>query len=77
MSLVEALTGAHFRVKHLDGRYLDVSTTPGQVIKPDAWMSVRGEGMPVPGRGGMDKGNLYIHFTGEPAAPAVVGKGNL
>lgn len=63
VSLVEALTGAQFRLRHLDGRYLDVSTTPGQVIKPEAWMSVRGEGMPIQGRGGMDKGNLYIHFT--------------
>lgn len=63
VSLVEALTGAHFHIAHLDGRALEVSSA-GQVIKPDSWMRVSGEGMPVPGRP-FDRGNLYIHFTVE------------
>ena len=62
VGLVEALTGASFHVAALDGRALDVSTG-GAVVKPDAWMVVRGEGMPVQGRGGFDKGNLSVHFT--------------
>lgn len=61
VSLVEALTGAHFHITTLDGRALEI-TSVGQIIKPDAWMSIRGEGMPIHGRP-FEKGNLYIHFT--------------
>lgn len=70
VSLVEALTGAHFHVATLDNRSLEV-TSAGQVIKPDAWMCIRGEGMPVQGRP-FEKGNMYIHFTVE--FPEVVGE---
>ncbi|KDD76066.1 hypothetical protein H632_c371p1 [Helicosporidium sp. ATCC 50920] len=63
VSLADALSGAHFYVPHLDGRALEVRTQ-GQVIKPDAWMCVHKEGMPVHGRP-FDKGNLYIHFSVE------------
>jgi len=34
----------------------------GEVIKPDAWMCVADEGMPVHGRP-YEKGNLYIRFA--------------
>lgn len=34
------------------------------MIKPDSWACIKGEGMPVQGRP-FDKGNLYIHFTGQ------------
>lgn len=61
VGLVEALTGTQFHLKHLDGRILEISSN-GNIIKPDAWMSIKGEGMPVQGRP-FDKGNLYIHFT--------------
>lgn len=61
ISLVEALTGAFMRIKHLDDRVLEINSA-GTVIKPDAWMSVRGEGMPIHGRP-FEKGNLYVHFT--------------
>jgi DnaJ homolog subfamily A member 2 len=63
VSLVEALTGAHFFLKQLDDRVLEVSSQ-GHVIKPDSWMVIRGEGMPVHGRP-YEKGNLYIHFDVE------------
>lgn len=63
VSLVEALTGAHFHVGHLDGRALEI-TSGSQVIKPDAWMAIKGEGMPIHGRP-YEKGNMYIHFTVE------------
>lgn len=63
VSLVEALTGARFHIKSLDDRVLDVSSGGG-VIRPDSWMVVRGEGMPIHGRP-FEKGNLYIHFNGE------------
>ena len=39
VSLVEALTGAHFHLPHLDERVLEVASS--SVIKPDSWASVR------------------------------------
>lgn len=64
ISLADALCGATFRFKHLDGRILTVSTTPGEVIKPDTFKRINDEGMPIHGRPFM-KGNLYVHFTVE------------
>lgn len=63
VSLVEALTGAHFHLEHLDGRTLQVSSE-GQVIKPNSWMVIKGEGMPLHGRP-YEKGNLYMNFKVE------------
>lgn len=63
IGLVEALTGAHFHITHLDSRALEISSE-GQVIKPDAWMCINGEGMPIHGRP-FEKGNMYVHFTVE------------
>lgn len=62
ISLVEALTGLHFHVQHLDGRTLQVTTTPGEVIKPDCWRCIDNEGMPIENFP-LDKGNLYVQFT--------------
>jgi DnaJ family protein A protein 2 len=70
VSLIDALTGAHFHIPTLDNRSLEVSSG-NQVIKPDAWMCIREEGMPIQGRP-FEKGNLYIHFTVE--FPDVVGE---
>ena len=58
----EALTGTMFYVQHLDGRVLEVSSLPGEVIKPDSWKCINEEGMPVHGRP-YEKGNLYIRFA--------------
>lgn len=38
-----------------------VSTHPGEVIKPDSWKVIDGEGMPIEGSP-YEKGNLYIQF---------------
>lgn len=64
ISLADALCGADFHVKHLDGRVLAIKTPPGEVIKPDTFMNIREEGMPVHGRP-HQKGNLYVHFIVE------------
>lgn len=40
VSLVEALCGAHFYIKTMDDRQLQV-TSEGAVIKPDSWMSIK------------------------------------
>ena len=62
ITLSEALTGTMFYVQHLDGRVLEVSSLPGEVIKPDSWKCINEEGMPVHGRP-YEKGNLYIRFA--------------
>jgi DnaJ homolog subfamily A member 2 len=64
VSLVEALCGTTFTIKQLDGRVLKVTTTPGEVIKPDCFKCINEEGMPVHGRSYL-KGNMYIQFDVE------------
>lgn len=61
ISLVEALTGCAFAIRHLDDRVLHVRTPAGRVIKPDSWERIEGEGMPQHGRP-FEKGHLYVHF---------------
>ena len=34
ITLLEALTGVHFRIQHLDGRQLQISSNPSEVINP-------------------------------------------
>jgi DnaJ family protein A protein 2 len=48
-------------VKHLDGRFIEISSAPGEVIKPREVKCVPGEGMPRVKRSG-EKGDLYIRF---------------
>eukprot|EP00882_Tetradesmus_deserticola_P014985 GHRQ01015951.1.p4 GENE.GHRQ01015951.1~~GHRQ01015951.1.p4 ORF type:complete len:169 (-),score=68.12 GHRQ01015951.1:355-861(-) len=61
ISLREALCGCSFTVKHLDGRTIRISSSPGEVIKPNSFKVVPEEGMPVHTRPFI-KGNLYIKF---------------
>jgi DnaJ family protein A protein 2 len=61
ISLKDALCGCSFAVKHLDGRIIKVSSSPGEVIKPNSFKMVPEEGMPVHTRPFL-KGNLYIKF---------------
>lgn len=63
LSLVDALCGTTFSVKHLDDRLVKITTSPGEVIKPDFLKVLPEEGMPVLGRA--HKGNLYIQFEVE------------
>eukprot|EP01025_Chloroclados_australasicus_P030807 TRINITY_DN309_c0_g1_i1.p1 TRINITY_DN309_c0_g1~~TRINITY_DN309_c0_g1_i1.p1 ORF type:complete len:432 (-),score=76.90 TRINITY_DN309_c0_g1_i1:478-1773(-) len=64
ISLKEALCGVDRTITQLDGRILKITTQKGEVIKPDSWMSIAGEGMPLHGSP-FTKGNLYINFTVE------------
>lgn len=64
ITLVEALCGCSFTLKHLDGRVLRINTPSGDVIKPDTFTKIADEGMPIHGRP-FQKGNLYIHFIVE------------
>jgi len=64
LTLVEALAGFSFAIKHLDDRELLVKSEKGDIINPDDGRVLEGEGMPQYKRP-FDKGNLYIHFTVE------------
>jgi DnaJ family protein A protein 2 len=58
--LIDALTGASFAVRHLDGRTLRVRGKPGDVIQPGAVKMVPGGGMPKAGTGGVRFGDLLV-----------------
>eukprot|EP01026_Neomeris_dumetosa_P000852 TRINITY_DN10200_c0_g1_i3.p1 TRINITY_DN10200_c0_g1~~TRINITY_DN10200_c0_g1_i3.p1 ORF type:complete len:393 (-),score=62.80 TRINITY_DN10200_c0_g1_i3:16-1194(-) len=62
ISLKEALCGVDKTITHLDDRVLRIATQQGEVIKPESWMSIMGEGMPVHGSP-FTKGNLYVRFV--------------
>ncbi|OQS04698.1 hypothetical protein THRCLA_03085 [Thraustotheca clavata] len=61
ISLVEALCGFETIIEHLDGRHLHVKTKPGEVIKPNQFKAIHGEGMPQHGNPFV-KGQLVILF---------------
>mmetsp|Transcript_3400 Transcript_3400/g.11136 ORF Transcript_3400/g.11136 Transcript_3400/m.11136 type:complete len:261 (-) Transcript_3400:15-797(-) len=62
ITLVEALCGFKFAVKHLDGRTLVISSEPGEVVKPDMFKAVEDEGMPNRTRPYM-RGKLFVQFN--------------
>jgi len=60
ITLSEALLGfSRILITHLDGRGVKVTSPPGKVIKPDATLVLKGEGMPIHKRP-ESKGDLYI-----------------
>lgn len=64
ITLVEALCGFETVVKHLDGRHLAIKTKPGDVITPNQFKAIQGEGMPMHGNPFV-KGQLVILFKVE------------
>jgi len=58
--LVDALAGAAFTVRHLDGRKLRVSSPAGAVIQPGQIKMIAGAGMPKAGSGGLRFGDLIV-----------------
>lgn len=62
ITLAEALCGFELPIQHLDKRTILVKIEKGRVVDPNfAWTAHR-EGMPVPNTGGVERGNLVIHF---------------
>ena len=61
ISLVEALCGLSFNVKHLDGRLIKVTNEPGEVIKSDEIKTIEGQGMPYH-KMPFKFGNMFIVF---------------
>jgi len=62
MSLVDALCGFNFEIEHLDGRKIIVESKPGEVIRDESVMVLKGEGFPVKGDAGAN-GHLFLEFT--------------
>lgn len=68
ITLMEALCGYEFVVNHLDGRQILVKSKPGEIVRPESspgepfCKCVEGEGMPIKGSGGYEKGKLFIYF---------------
>lgn len=61
ITLLEALTGLDFVIKHLDGRNIRISNKPGEIIKPEALKTVENMGMPFHKKVYMF-GNLFVQF---------------
>jgi len=57
--LYEALTGCTFVITHLDGKKINVTTKPNEIINPGATKQLGGKGMPFY-KDTMSHGNLYI-----------------
>jgi DnaJ family protein A protein 2 len=64
ITLIEALAGFKFVLKHLDGRQLVVSSAPGEIVRPGDVKGVPNEGMPQHGNP-FEKGKLLIRFKVE------------
>jgi DnaJ family protein A protein 2 len=62
ISLFEALTGVSFIMTHLDGKKIQIKTSPGEIIKPGVLKTVKEQGMPFFNKT-HEFGNLYIEFT--------------
>ena len=62
ITLQEALCGFKFHFKHMDGRDVIVQNQEGEIVAPDSYRVVSGEGMPFR-RDPMSRGRLLIHFT--------------
>jgi len=61
ITLVEALTGVNFIVKHLDGTSIRIKNEPGEVIKPDDLKTVPDKGLPFH-KQPFKFGNLFVMF---------------
>jgi len=62
VSLVDALCGYEFEIEHLDGRKIIVESKPGEMIRDDSVMVIKGEGFPVKEDAGSN-GHLFVEFT--------------
>lgn len=61
ITLLEALTGFSFQIKHLDGSEFTLYTGKGEVVGDHSMKVVRGLGMPF-FKDAMSHGNLIIEF---------------
>lgn len=64
ITLLEALTGANFKIRHLDGTEVTIASSPTDVIGPKTIKVVQGKGMPFY-QDSISHGNLIIQFDVE------------
>lgn len=76
VSLLDALSGVKFTVKHLDGSDLEVQCPDGAVVRPGDFFVVKGRGMPEQTRSGKP-GDLFVHFDVEFPETLPKGQGGL
>lgn len=61
ITLLQALTGVDFVLKHLDGSKIRIKNDPGEVIKPNDIQTVLERGLPFH-KQSYKFGNLYVLF---------------
>ena len=61
ITLLQALTGVDFVLKHLDGSKIRIKNDPGEVIKPNDIKTVLERGLPFH-KQSYKFGNLYVLF---------------
>jgi len=61
ISLYEALCGVNLIINTIDGRQIRIITSKGDVIIPNSYKKIKGEGMPIRNEV-FSKGDLIIHF---------------
>ena len=61
ITLLQALTGVDFTIKHLNGTVLRIKNNPGEVIKPDDIKTVPDMGLPFH-KQSYKTGNMYVVF---------------
>jgi len=64
ITLLQALTGFTFEIKHLDGKMFSVATMPGEVIAHNSMKMIRNQGFPF-FNDEVSHGNLFIKFDVE------------
>lgn len=62
ITLAEALCGFQFKLQHLDGRELTVRRQRGEITRPGEMNMIKGEGMPLKGKGNSN-GDLFVHLS--------------
>jgi len=62
ITLLEALTGFHFELEHLDKTKLTIATAPNEIISDNEIKTIKGKGMPF-FKDSMLHGNLFIKFS--------------
>jgi len=60
ISLLEAVCGVKWKLKHLDGREVIISTTPGEILKSQDLKCVQDLGMPITDT--CDFGRMFVLF---------------
>ena len=61
LTLEESLLGFSKTITHLDSHKFTVKSEPGEIIQPDSWKVIKGEGMPIRDIPS-DFGNMHVRM---------------